>query len=61
MGQGLIELFAIGQGLTEVVVGFGVVRIEFQRLLIMGNGFVVPATIGQSQAEIVSGLRRSRD
>ena len=48
---------AAGQSQAEVVVGLGVVGLDFQGLLVMGDGLVDLPEAGQSHAEVVVGLR----
>ena len=55
MGDGLIDLSAAGQSDAEVVVGLGIVGLDFQRLLIMGDGLVDLSAAGQRQAEVIVG------
>ena len=48
MGDGLVDLPAAGQSYAEVVVGLGVVGLDFQRLPVMGDGLVDLPAAGQS-------------
>lgn len=56
-----LEFAFVGQGDTPVVVGFGRLRIELQRHLKFGDGFVVGALSGQCDAEIITGPSCIRD
>ena len=47
MGDRLVDLSAAGQGDAEVVVGIRIVGLDFQGLLVMGNGLVDPSVAGQ--------------
>ena len=58
MGDGLVDLSAPGQGDAKVVVGIGVVGLDFQRLLVMGDGLVDLSPLRQGEAEVVVGERQ---
>ena len=57
MGDGLVDLSTADESYTEIVVGQGVVGLDFQRLLVMGDGLVDLSAAGQSHAKVVVGLR----
>ena len=56
MGNGLVQLTAVAQAESQVVVGIGVVGLDFQGLLVMGDGLVGLPAAGQYVAEVVVGL-----
>ena len=60
MGDGLVDLSAAGQSDTEVVVGLGVVGLDFQGLLVMGDGLVDLSAAGQDASQGCCGPPRSR-
>ena len=57
MGDGRVNLSAAGQSVAEVVVGLGVVGLDFQGLLVMGDGRVNLSAASQGVAEVVVGFR----
>ncbi len=56
MDDGLVDLSAPGQRHAQVVVGLGVVGLDFQGLAVMGDGLVDLPAAGQQSAEVVVGL-----
>ena len=56
MGYGLIDLSPAGQRQSEVVVGLGVLGLDFQGLAVMGYGLIDLSAIGQGHAQVAVGL-----
>ena len=54
-GDGLVQLLLLAQGDAEVVVGHGVLRVEFDGLAVGGDGLVQLLLVEQGDAEVVVG------
>ena len=59
LGDGLVQLALVVQGIAEVAVGLGVVLLEPDGLAVLGDGLVQLALVLQGDAEVVVGHRRS--
>ena len=55
MDDRFVHIALLEQSVAQVVVGFRVVRVDFQRLLVMSHRFVHPALLEQNVAEVVVG------
>ena len=53
LGDGLVQLPLVLQGVAEVVVGLGEFRVEFDGLAVAGDGLVQLALVVQGVAEVV--------
>src|SRR6185369_9255679 len=59
-GDGFGKLRLIFQSRAKMVVGFGIIGLEVNRLAVAGGGFVKPALITQRSAQIGVGLSELR-
>ena len=53
MNDGLINLSLLGKGHTEIAVGFGVIRIDLDGLVIVFNRFIKLALGGEGVTQVV--------
>ena len=56
LGDGLVRLAFVREGIPEVIVGCGVISFQLNRLAILGDGCVGPAFVKQGIPEIAVGL-----
>ena len=56
LGEPLQDAFSPSQSDIKIPASVGIVGLDFQGLLVMGDGLVEPSATGQSDTEVVVGL-----
>jgi hypothetical protein len=60
LGDRLLQMAGLSQGVAEVTVSLGVIRLEPEGRAVRGDGLLQPARVGQGDAEVVVGAGAQR-